>query len=120
MKTILFALCMSLATLARAQDTIDDSELSTAADLLRGFNDKELAEAQRAIPPRREPALGLPRPRLVKATGHVYEDRNTNGRRDANEPALPNVMVSDGERVVRTGDDGSYNSSFAIFHVNPN
>ena len=94
-------LCLGLACLANAQDTIDDSELRTTIDLLRGFSDKELAEAQRAIPPRREPPLGFARPRLVKATGHVYEDRNANGRRDENEPALPDVMVSDGEKVLQ-------------------
>jgi outer membrane protein assembly factor BamB len=108
MKTILFALCMTLACLARAQDAIDDSELTTATDLLRGFSSEELVAAQRAIPSRREPPLGLARPRLIEATGHVYEDRNANGRREDNEPALPNVMVSDGERVSCTGDDGAY------------
>ncbi len=95
-----------------AEDAIDDSELRTTIDLLRGFNDKELAEARKAIPPHREPPLGLARPRLVMATGCVYEDRNANGRRDDDERALPNVMVSDGERVSRTSDDGAY--SFRI------
>ena len=92
----------------RADDPIADSELITTSDLLRGFNDKELAEAQRATPPKREPRLGLPRPRLVTVTGAVYQDRNANGQRDADEPPMPNVMVSDGEGVVRTGDDGAY------------
>lgn len=40
---------------ARSQDIIADSELRTTVDLLRGFNDEELADAQRTIPPRREP-----------------------------------------------------------------
>ena len=108
MKTIPFAICFALTCLASAQDAIDDSELSTAADLLRGFSNEELVAAQRAIPTRREPPLGLARPRMIKATGHVYEDSNANGRRDANEPALPDVMVSDGERVLRTSGDGAY------------
>ena len=108
MKTIPFAICFALTCLASAQDAIDDSELSTAADLLRGFSNEELVAAQRAIPTRREPPLGLARPRMIKATGHVYEDSNANGRRDANELALPDVMVSDGERVLRTSGDGAY------------
>ncbi|MBP86885.1 MAG: hypothetical protein CMJ64_09230 [Planctomycetaceae bacterium] len=108
MRIVFFVLCFGLACLAKGQDAIDDTDLNTTMDLLRGFNDKELAEAQRTIPPRREPPLGLARPRLVKASGHVYEDGNGNGRRDDNEPALSNVMVSNGERVSRTGDDGAY------------
>ena len=79
MKTIPFAICFALTCLASAQDAIDDSELSTAADLLRGFSNEELVAAQRAIPTRREPPLGLARPRMIKATGHVYEDSNANG-----------------------------------------
>jgi len=67
-----------------SSDAIRDSDLRTTVDLLRGFNDEELADAQRAIPPRREPRLGLPRPRLVTVTGRVYEDTNANGKRDAN------------------------------------
>ena len=101
-------MCLWLACVANAQDAIDDSELRTTVERLRGFNDAELSAARKAIPPRREPPLGLARPRLVRATGHVYEDRNANGRRDENEPALANVMISDGERVLRVGDDGAY------------
>ena len=92
----------------RPQDTIDDSDLRTTTDLLRGFSDKELAEAMKAIPPRREPPLGLPRPRLVTVAGHVYEDRNVNGKRDSDEPVLPDVIVTDGEKVLRTPRDGGY------------
>ncbi|MDP6555693.1 MAG: PQQ-binding-like beta-propeller repeat protein [Pirellulaceae bacterium] len=98
----------------RSRDVIDDSDLHTTKDLLRGFNDKELTDAKRANPPRREPPLGLPRPRLVTVTGRVYEDRNTNGERDADEPAMPDVMVTDGERVQRTGDDGAYHFRIRI------
>ncbi len=42
------------------------------------------------------------------AKGTVYDDRNGNGFRDADEPGLPNVCVSNGKDVVRTGDDGSW------------
>lgn len=42
------------------------------------------------------------------ATGMVFEDRNGNGRREAREPGLPGVKVSDGVELVRTGADGSY------------
>jgi outer membrane protein assembly factor BamB len=86
--------------------------LRATADLLRGFNDEELAEARRTIPERREPPLELPQPRLVMVKGTVYEDRNANGERDADEPAMRDVMVTDGESVLRSGDDGSF--SFRI------
>ena len=92
----------------RPQDTSDDSDLRTTKDLLSGFNNEELAEARKAIPPRREPSLGLPRPRLVTVTGHVYKDRNANGQRDSGEPALSGVVVTDGEKVLRSPSDGVF------------
>ncbi|MFD1717463.1 calcineurin-like phosphoesterase C-terminal domain-containing protein [Georgenia deserti] len=42
------------------------------------------------------------------ARGVVYEDRNDNGRRDAGEPGIPDVAVSNGLDVVTTDDDGRY------------
>jgi len=92
----------------RPQDKINDSELRTTEDLLRGFNDKELAEAMQATPPRQEPPLGVPRPRLVAVTGRVYEDLNSNGKRDSDEPALPGVVMTDGEKVLRSPSDGVF------------
>ena len=89
-------------------DAIPDSDLRTTADLLRGFNDAELDEANRTIPRRPEPPLRPARPRLVTATGTVFEDRNANGKRDSGEPGLPEVVVSDGEKVIRTSATGEY------------
>ena len=89
-------------------DAIPDSDLRTTADLLRGFNDAELEEANRKIPRRPEPPLRPARPRLVTATGTVFEDRNANGKRDPGEPGLPEVVVSDGEKVIRTTATGEY------------
>lgn len=40
--------------------------------------------------------------------GAVFEDRDGDGRRDAGEPGLAGVFVSDGVRLVRSGDDGHY------------
>jgi len=48
-------------------------------------------EFSRTIPRRPEPPLRQARPRMVTATGIVFEDRNTNGKRDAGEPGLPGV-----------------------------
>ncbi len=42
------------------------------------------------------------------ARGFVFEDANGNGVRDAGEPGLPGVSVSNSEDVVLTGEDGSY------------
>jgi len=89
-------------------DAIPDTDLRTTADLLRGFNDAELEEASRQIPRRPEPLLRPARPRLVTATGIVFEDRNSNGKRDPGEPGLPRVVVSDGEKVIRTSAAGEY------------
>jgi hypothetical protein len=93
-------------------DAIPDTDLRTTSDLLRGFNDAELEEFAKQIPRRPEPELRQARPRLVTATGSVYEDRNANGKRDAGEPGLPGVVVSDGEKVIRTSVTGEYR--FAI------
>lgn len=38
----------------------------------------------------------------------VFRDDNRNGSRDAGEPGLPGVAVSDGERLVRSAPDGRY------------
>lgn len=40
--------------------------------------------------------------------GHVYEDRNHDGRMDPGEPRMPGIVVSDGVSVVRTDAAGAY------------
>lgn len=42
------------------------------------------------------------------ATGVVYEDRNENGVRDADEPGLPGIGVSNGRDIVKTDANGRY------------
>lgn len=39
---------------------------------------------------------------------YVFRDDNRDGNRDADEPGLAGVAVSDGVRIVRTGQDGRY------------
>lgn len=43
-----------------------------------------------------------------QVTGLVYEDRGGKGRRGPDDPGLPDVLVSNGREVVRTGPDGRY------------
>lgn len=55
--------------------------------------------------------LSLALPALAKAPcapGLVWEDRNSNGRRDPGEPALQGIRLSDGEQVVSTNFQGEY------------
>ncbi|WP_295360879.1 calcineurin-like phosphoesterase family protein [Arenimonas sp.] len=40
--------------------------------------------------------------------GVVFEDRDGDGRRDRGDPAIAGVLVSDGERIVRTGHEGRW------------
>jgi hypothetical protein len=40
--------------------------------------------------------------------GVVFEDLNRNGIRDAGEPGIPNVLISNGVGFVRTDADGAY------------
>lgn len=42
------------------------------------------------------------------ARGTVFHDLNKNNRRDAGEPGLRDVLVSDGERVVKTDAEGRW------------
>lgn len=44
----------------------------------------------------------------ITLTGHVFEDRNRNGRQDDDEPGLSGIAVSDQVNVVVSGADGSY------------
>ena len=44
-------------------------------------------------------------------TGAVYDDRNANGLRDAGEPGLPGIRVSDGVDIVVTDRDGRFQLS---------
>lgn len=45
---------------------------------------------------------------VAELRGAVYSDRNANGTRDAGEPGIPSVAVSDQHNVVLTAADGSY------------
>ncbi|MBG86737.1 MAG: hypothetical protein CMO80_07540 [Verrucomicrobiales bacterium] len=97
-----------------AAEPIADSDLRTKPELLRGYSDAELKAARLAVPKREEPATPEPNPRTVSVRGLVFEDRNGNGRRDAGETGMPEVSVSDGQRVSRTDEDGSFRFEFAI------
>ncbi|MEM9675523.1 MAG: metallophosphoesterase N-terminal domain-containing protein, partial [Bacteroidota bacterium] len=41
-------------------------------------------------------------------TGRVYEDQNTNGKKERREPGVAGVPVSNGKAVVLTDEDGRY------------
>ena len=47
-------------------------------------------------------------------TGIVFVDRNANGSRDAGEPGLAGVSVSDQNKVVVTGADGTFRIAHSI------
>jgi C terminal of Calcineurin-like phosphoesterase/Calcineurin-like phosphoesterase len=53
-------------------------------------------------------AAALAAGRLSAATGFVFDDQNGNGLRDAGEPGLASVAVSNGADVVLTGPNGAY------------
>jgi calcineurin-like phosphoesterase family protein len=50
---------------------------------------------------------------LVAVTGIVFNDANGNGRRDAGESGIPNVVVSDQRDVVVTDANGAFRISAA-------
>ncbi|GIV11496.1 MAG: hypothetical protein KatS3mg020_0987 [Fimbriimonadales bacterium] len=57
------------------------------------------------------------------ANGVVFHDRNRNGIRDAGEPGVPNVLVSNQREVVKTDVQGRYqlpvNDDTILFVVKP-
>ena len=53
-------------------------------------------------------AAGTPAAQAPPVDGVVYLDANGNGRRDAGEPGLPGVAVSNQHEVVVTGADGTF------------
>jgi hypothetical protein len=54
-------------------------------------------------------ALHAPRPALPgHASGSVFLDEDGDGRRDAGEPGIANVAVSNGRDIARTDRDGFY------------
>jgi len=86
----------------------------SAAELLRGYNDEELVAATRDLPRRPEPPLGRPVPRTVSVTGRVFRDDNRNQCFDKNEQGLSKVLVTDGERVLHTNEDGTFEFMFEM------
>ena len=77
---------------------------------------------------RRPAALGLALVALSTAAsaavhGTVFDDRNANGVRDAGEPGLAGIAVSDGSAVVQTDAEGRYELAAAdgatIFVIKP-
>ncbi len=105
-------LALALALRVSAQDpegrSIPDTELRTTADLLRGFNDEELAEAQRSIPERPEIPLREAIPRIVTVRGMVYRDGNADGKHDDGDAGMAGVLLTDGQRVMRTPPSGVF------------
>ena len=59
----------------------------------------------------------------AEATGVVYHDQNGNGLRDAGEPGIAGVGVSNGLEVVATDADGAYalpvNGDCEVFVIKP-
>ncbi|MCH6484343.1 calcineurin-like phosphoesterase C-terminal domain-containing protein [Pseudoxanthomonas sp. LH2527] len=66
------------------------------------------------------PAHALPPP---CSSGQVFEDRNGNGVRDAGEPGIPGVKVSDGVRLSTTDANGGYDVPYedgrTLFVIKP-
>ncbi|MAG94994.1 MAG: hypothetical protein CMJ48_14805, partial [Planctomycetaceae bacterium] len=119
MRSVLMLVCLSAALTAlftnavhgqgrSIEGPVADTELKSTGDLLRGFDDAELTELRKVIPQRPELKLREASPRLAQVSGSVFEDRNGNGTRDAGEPGLADVSVTDGERVLRTDNDGGF------------
>ena len=87
---------------------IDDQPLTTTTDLLRGFSNEELTKVQKLIPQRPEPPLAEAVPRIATIRGKAFLDANGNGKQEANEKGLPNITVSDCQRLEQTDSSGAF------------
>ena len=109
---LLTAVLLSFTLPVTGQDpdgnSIPDTDLRTTADLLRGYNDEELAEAQRSIPERPETPLREAIPRIVTVRGMVYRDRNADGKHDHGEAGMSGVLLTEGQRVIRSPSSGVF------------
>lgn len=50
-------------------------------------------------------------------SGYVFDDSNTNGKRDRREIGIPNVAVTNGQEVVLTDAKGRYQMSIGSDHI---
>jgi len=95
-------------------EPVSRTNQTSPEEFLRGFTAAELEAAKRAVPERQETPVGTPVPRAVKVNGSVFLDTNENGRRDNGEKGIAGVMVTDGEKVLRSSEDGSFSFRFSV------
>ena len=86
----------------------------SAQELLRGFSAGEIERAKSTVIKRPEPPLLPAVPRHVTVSVRAFNDTNANGVFDQDDHGLEGVLVSDGENVARTGEDGMYEFSFNV------
>ncbi|MGY2046983.1 calcineurin-like phosphoesterase C-terminal domain-containing protein [Methylobacterium sp. JK268] len=69
------------------------------------------------------PTLAAAQAGPATVSGTVYEDRSRQGRRGADDPGIPDVLVSNGREVVRTDAQGRYtlpvSDETVIFVIKP-
>jgi C terminal of Calcineurin-like phosphoesterase/N terminal of Calcineurin-like phosphoesterase/Calcineurin-like phosphoesterase len=83
---------------------VEKDPLVTRRDVVRGGGAAfTLATAASSV----RPAFALDDGSLV-ATGVVFEDRSGTGRRQAGDPGIAGVLVSNGREVVKTDTDGRF------------
>jgi hypothetical protein len=93
-------------------------------DLMRGAAVLVAAAPAHSLPAKEEPAPVRERAvRQETVKGVVFESRSGTGQRQAGDPGLAGVLVSNGREVVRTGTDGGYSlpieDGMAIFVIKP-
>lgn len=52
--------------------------------------------------------IGTNAEQSADVTGCVFLDQNKNGQKDQDEKGIPDIYVSDGEKIIKTGPDGRY------------
>ena len=91
--------------------------MAAAAALAAALPVRTVRAEEQAAPPAREKTG----PKIVQGT--VFESRSGGRERQAGDPGIKGVLVSNGREVVRTGSDGRYTlpieDGMAVFVIKP-
>ena len=95
-----------------------DQPIFSRRDVMKGSGAAAFAFAATALPGTRAAAADG-----ASVNGIVFEDHSGTGRRQAGDPGLPGILVSNGREVVKTDADGRYTlpieEGMVVFVIKP-
>jgi 3',5'-cyclic AMP phosphodiesterase CpdA len=95
-----------------------DQPIFSRREVMKGSGAAAIALAATALPETRAAAADA-----ANVTGIVFEDRSGSGRRQAGDPGISGILVSNGREVVKTDADGRYTlpieEGMVVFVIKP-